>query len=343
MEADASSSRAQTESPSRLSVASSVSSSPSSVTSSLSQRSQLDSDVSIESTHYSPSANTLAIVSTPFVPPMSSAHERLYFEYLQNLPQTLHGGYPAGSILVEPADDLENLVINPIQTPTRIRLTALHREDLTPRAGRYQGSSGLATPRFPSQTNKEASIPQEVDESFIQGYTLSHLRRVPELVLLARRVVDAEAKRRAREECRKQKEAEVNKGEKKVASTSSTQAVHLPEKSVRGLPLPPIPAPPFALASRPPTSTIWKMGSSLSTAGDSTVLSSALQVENEDDRNISDTPLDEEAYVPLTPSYFAGVVERAIQEIHITRRGEQMARERVTVPLARTRLRLRGA
>ncbi|KAJ3535233.1 hypothetical protein NM688_g7007 [Phlebia brevispora] len=344
MEADASSSRAQTQSPSRSSVASSVPSSPSSVASSLTQRSQLDPN----------SPPRLRHPCRLHMRDLTLNTFRIYLKhYMDNTPPDLVSSEPA-----DDADDLwQNLAIDPIQTPTRTRLTALHRENLTPRPGRYQGSSGQATPRFLSQTNKDAFIPQEVDENFIQGYTLSHLRRVPELALLARRVIDAEAKRRAREERRKQKEAEVNKEKKKVASTSSTQAIHLSEKSgesrsakvkrlfafairqlyqegsivlwdgaVRGLPLPPIPALSFAPASRPPTSTIWKMGSSLSTTGDSTVLSSALQVEDEDDGNISDPPPDEEAYVPLTPSYFAGVVERAIREIHIARRREQMAR-----------------
>lgn len=113
----------------------------------------------------------------------------------------------------------------PPGTPTRPR-PGSRITDKTPRPSK--------TVRV-DETPKAQSIksPFDVDDTLC-GYTLSHLRRVPELALLARRVVEAESKRRAKDARRKRKEEETisqshSKTESKQASyaTSSASRSHL--------------------------------------------------------------------------------------------------------------------
>ncbi|KAI0356021.1 hypothetical protein OH77DRAFT_1479015 [Trametes cingulata] len=82
----------------------------------------------------------------------------------------------------------------------------------TPRPSRLRPSVQERTPRASLLSEAETDTEDEDDSSDtaggddqVYGYTLSHLRRVPELALLARRVVQAEAHRRAKEERKKTK------------------------------------------------------------------------------------------------------------------------------------------
>jgi len=79
--------------------------------------------------------------------------------------------------------------------------------DTTPRPPKVLKVLAEQTPR--AKPPKMLLFTEAEDEDQVidmQGYTLSHLRRVPELALLAKRVVQAEAKRRSREERKKEKE-----------------------------------------------------------------------------------------------------------------------------------------
>lgn len=75
--------------------------------------------------------------------------------------------------------------------------------DMTPRPSKFTRVD--ETPRVGRAT---VIPPEDDDHDGIRGYTLSHLRRVPELALLAKRVVEAESKRRAKDERKKRKEDE---------------------------------------------------------------------------------------------------------------------------------------
>ncbi|KAF7794917.1 hypothetical protein EIP86_006060 [Pleurotus ostreatoroseus] len=259
-------------------------------------------------------------------------------------------------------DSAQSLDLHCPETPTKKRVMRTPHDDATPRPNRQRQSQGLSisleTPRMLSQRSRVAQANGETDEASIRGYTLSHLRRVPELGLLARRVVEAEAKRRAREERKKQKEQAASKGKIKIQPSAAPKmsstfkevsgepyrakikrlftfairqlydegSIIIWDGPVRRPPLPPIPAPSFAAISQSQSqkNPLWRMSSTHSTTGDSSVLSSVSQLEDEDDDgNLSDPPPNEEAYIPLTPSYFATVVEKAIHDMIIARRRTQ--------------------
>ncbi|PSR70567.1 hypothetical protein PHLCEN_2v13538, partial [Hermanssonia centrifuga] len=259
------------------------------------------------------------------------------------------------------------------RTPTKRRKKAVMLiSDETPRASSKQprteaGVDSNETPRRPSssyttnaQRSSNGKCASDEGDPFMKGYTLSHLRRVPELATLARRVVDAESKRRVREERKKQKEEEAAKG-----STSTSSSMHRSSRTdksrnskeseprnakmkrlfrfairqlyeegsivlwdgpVRALPSPP-PARLFTASSVSMPSSLWK--SSASTAGDSTGLSLmstntsliTMQETEEDQSYWSDPPANEESYIPLTPAYLCHVVEGAIASI-VARRSQ---------------------
>lgn len=87
-----------------------------------------------------------------------------------------------------------------IQSTSRL-MPSRGGNDMTPRPSKQLKvmSSIDATPRASSSTSQRHQRSSDHDLA-MQGFQLSHLRRVPELALLARRVVEAEAKRRGREE-----------------------------------------------------------------------------------------------------------------------------------------------
>ena len=187
------------------------------------------------------------------------------------------------------------------------------------------------------------------------GFTLSHLRRVPELSLLARRVIAADAHRREKEERKKAREqASQSKGKGKAPTTSSSSSSSRPRDTqgptglivkklfkqairtlfqegdivlwsgtVRPLPAPSLdPMLPVSSASQ-----LWKANTSTSTTSSaissaSTSSRSRPSYEEWDDEVLSDPQPNEEAYVPLTPAYFSRVLEDAIR--HMVR--EKMAK-----------------
>lgn len=118
---------------------------------------------------------------------------------MDNAPQESPRQRAISSHLEDSSDDedfgrLKAWLANEPETPTKKRTPARTSDEMTPRPSKPQDTID-ETPRATStETNDRL------------GFTLSHLRRVPEIMLLARRVVDAETKRRAKEERRKQKE-----------------------------------------------------------------------------------------------------------------------------------------
>ena len=178
-----------------------------------------------------------------------------------------------------------------------------------------------------------------------RGFTLSYLRRVPELSLLARKVTEAEAKRRAREERKKAKEAAEVAGATSNRSRSS-KSITIPEDRLAGkmkrlfewairalhkegsIVLCDGPVHPCASMSTDDTSRLWKANNSTvsNMAANSTLFSSSslagfTQLED-DDGYLSDPKEGEEAYSPVTPGYLTEHVEKAMKGIRPTGRGQ---------------------
>ncbi|KAI0947860.1 hypothetical protein AcW1_009511 [Taiwanofungus camphoratus] len=167
----------------------------------------------------------------------------------------------------------------------------------------------------------------------LYGFNLSYLRRVPELAALARRVVDAEGRRRAREE-RKRMGADSTLGSGKAGGSTgkrdklkereprTAKVKRLFRFAIRQLyeegsivlwdgPVRPLPA--FPSEIREVSDSLWR-----SNIGSSTALSEGSSINQEseaEDDELSDPHPGEESYIPLTPAYFASVVEQAITDI----------------------------
>ncbi|KAJ3507059.1 hypothetical protein NLJ89_g6515 [Agrocybe chaxingu] len=190
------------------------------------------------------------------------------------------------------------------------------------------------------------------------GFSLSYLRRVPELALLAYRVVEAVNRRRQREERRKLKEAGIisrtsRTAQKSKSSSTSSSVVPIPREKLPGkmkrlfhwaiiklleegsivLWDGPVRTS-LASAGILNASRLWKSSntSDLTLLGDSTLFSSSttlsLLVDDEEDSgSISDPPPNEEAYVSLTGEYLADYVEGAIKVLvdHYAKLGKPYA------------------
>ncbi|CCL99600.1 uncharacterized protein FIBRA_01618 [Fibroporia radiculosa] len=246
------------------------------------------------------------------------------------------------------------------ETPRKLvqtRPTSLASEEQTPRPGRALTGVTDQTPRpsrLSSRISRLSAGTDTEDEdggggdeaARICGFTLSHLRRVPELAMLAHRVVDAEGRRRAREE-RKRANAgpsqSKERGSRKLQETSreskDTKVKRLFRFAIRQLyeegsiviwdgPVRPLPLPSLTQAC----DTLWRTNASTSTIFSTT--SPDTQVEDHEGE-LSDPPPGEEAYIPLTPAYFAGVVERAILDFmaHAAVSAQNRSRGRPTFDL----------
>lgn len=95
------------------------------------------------------------------------------------------------------------------RTPRKCRLTARQDMESTPRGNAYDSNR---TPRAAHGDRDDDDEGSQIPR--VLGFTLSYLRRVPELSELARRVVKAEARRR-------EKEARLNSQEEPARSNSS--------------------------------------------------------------------------------------------------------------------------
>ncbi|KZT03796.1 uncharacterized protein LAESUDRAFT_715960 [Laetiporus sulphureus 93-53] len=134
----------------------------------------------------------------------------------------------------------------------------------------------------------------------VHDFTFSYLRRVPELALLARHVVDAESRRRAREERMHAAHTQTQTQDRHIRQLqgSSAESKALKVKCL------------FRFAIR----TLYDEGSIQQRQHDWPVTHDTL-VFDDDDEALSDPPPDEEAYFPLTPAYLSGVVAHVITEI----------------------------
>jgi hypothetical protein len=194
-----------------------------------------------------------------------------------------------------------------------------------PKHSRYQLGS-TPRPRVPqpdfgrsmaSSLHHSSSAP----DAGRRGFSLSYLRRVPELSILASRVVQAVARRRLREERKKLKEIGMLKSKTQVSSPLPPDKVRPRMKRLfqwaiiqllkeGSIVLWDGPVRECSNASISDTSRLWKSNtttSSISTFG-------GPNTDNDDEEAyLSDPSPNEEAYISLTPDFSAYYIEAAIQ------------------------------
>ncbi|KAG1823528.1 uncharacterized protein BJ212DRAFT_1324897, partial [Suillus subaureus] len=226
------------------------------------------------------------------------------------------------------------------QTPKARTVSTTH--DMTPRASALKDSA----PRRPA-------------------FTLSHLRRVPELALLACRVVYTETKRRARAErdAEREKAVQTHKTSSNIPYMPRVKMKRLFSWAVLKLyeegsivlwdkPLMPVPV----SGLRPPgsgdTSGLWKtpndtascssvnnsvFSTANSTMFSSTGASSSKFVMSEEDAYLSDPPMyeEDEAYVSVTPTLLAAPVREIMRAKGIRGKSAKVGAEEVTRCLRR--------
>ncbi|KAJ3817563.1 hypothetical protein F5880DRAFT_1492718 [Lentinula raphanica] len=221
------------------------------------------------------------------------------------------------------SDDDDGASIAGPSTPTKRPL----RNDQTPRRCSYRASCTVdETPR-PNRTLTSSTPPSR------RGFTLSYLRRVPELSELARRVVEAEAKRRDREAKKKAREASRSSQGRKtqVVEEPANSSTVLSDKSLSSRmkrlwtwailqlieegSIVLWDGPKYSLASDwlkfSMNEKIWKYHSS-TTVTDASLFSSSSR-DTEDDYDLSDPQADEEAYIALTAELLAEEILRSVQ------------------------------
>jgi len=203
-----------------------------------------------------------------------------------------------------------------------------HQLDSTPRPRIPQANFGT----FVASSSSHAQHSSAPDIGR-QGFSLSYLRRVPELSLLASRVVQAVTRRRLREERRKFKEAGMLKSKTQVSSAIPPDKVGPKIKRLFQWAIIQLlkegciilwdgPVRKCSNASIADTSRLWKSAtSSTSTFGGPSTLfgtTTASHLNNthrdvDDEADLSDPSPDEEAYISLTPEFSADYIEAAIK------------------------------
>lgn len=276
---------------------------------------------------------------------------RIYVKhFMDNLRYLNFGPRPSETDLEEDSDDMDSIAAAIDKTPmTPTKKRSAPGDEYTPRLSCR--ASALLTPRprpRPSPASRLDRGGHGDDNEAAMGCTLSFLLRVPELSNLARRVVQAEMRRREKtRQSQAQAQAQsgvvsvgISREQRRVASSSSTTEGSLPK--VKRL---------FSWAIRKlyqdGSIIIWD-GSALSVsvlephmALDSSALYRSSRIDNTahsssggpssrlfsrhggiqqpaaDDsmEDLSDPPSDEEAYASLSTAYLATQVERAIRSL----------------------------
>ncbi|KAG6907972.1 hypothetical protein DXG01_006697 [Tephrocybe rancida] len=248
-----------------------------------------------------------------------------------------------------PEADYEPDIPEPPSSPSKRSFQLAN--DTTPRPSASRVSMSMQTPRPRIPPLSYDGHPPPRASAVARGspgmkcFTLSYLRRVPELADMAQRVVKAVTKRRLREERQKAKEAaavaaSVSRSSSSThpstssrTSTSSTQTegksgprikrlfqatiVQLLREGSIVLWDGPTHTCPTADVPKEQTSGLWKANLT-SVSADSTVFSTtsvSMAGDDEEELVLSDPEANEEAYVPLSPGFLAGVVEEAIGKL----------------------------
>ncbi|KIJ53821.1 hypothetical protein M422DRAFT_64693 [Sphaerobolus stellatus SS14] len=212
-------------------------------------------------------------------------------------------------------------------------------ESPSKRLKRMRTQDDPATPR-PSRVLTDATprpldkwkLPASYNPSLPKGFTLSYLRRVPELAQLAAAVVEAERKRRAKEVRRKEKEggrtsqhvSQIKKeSQSQFQEPSNKKAKRLYHWAIRELHKEGsifVQDPEAPIWRAPPPPGIWKSlkeDDSIDTTGITTFstinLSSTSGIE--DPGEISDPSPNEESYLPLQTSILHEPILEAIKSL----------------------------
>ncbi|KAF9552645.1 hypothetical protein CPC08DRAFT_714427 [Agrocybe pediades] len=246
-------------------------------------------------------------------------------------------------------NDIETSIIHIPTTPTKRA-----RNDVTPRPSTsYRNLDSTPRPRIPPpdfgiSTSRSAlpSVKPEAIDNARKGFTLSYLRRVPELSLLASRVVMAVSKRRLRAEKQKLKDAGTKPTSQQKAQILAASAItptqfagkmkRLFQWSIVQLLKEgclvhwdgPVRACPDS-SSIANASLLWKTvgdGSSLFSTTTLNSSSSSTFIDLDVDAGaLSDPDPSEEAYISLTPDFLADFVANAIKVLvdHYERIGKR--------------------
>ena len=191
-----------------------------------------------------------------------------------------------------------------------------HQLESTPRPRIPQPDFGISM----ASSSSHAQHSSSPDMSGRRGFSLSYLRRVPELSLLASRVVQAITRRRLREEKKKLKEAGLLKSKTQVSSALPPDKVGPKMKRLFQWAIIQLlkegcivlwdgPVRECPIASIADTSKLWK---STTTSSNSTFGCSNTD-NDEDEADLSDPSSNEEAYISLTPDFSADYIESTIK------------------------------
>lgn len=211
---------------------------------------------------------------------------------------------------------------------------------------------------FVQKTRKRRKIDPEVG---IRGLTMSYLRRVPELRLLAERIIAAEDKRK-RQEARRAREEAKSRGApippKTEDKESGTDARERTKRLFRQAIVKLCEEGSIVLwdgpcrvwgAEQDSGSRLWHTNATVDTRDSSIAVSSTVgnsNMEDSQDHEISEPDPKEESYVSLTPALLGKYVEKAIEEIwsrkEKVRECGQRGAKGPTLPEILTRLKVDG-
>jgi len=223
---------------------------------------------------------------------------------------------------VVPVSDDPDLFGGP-STPTKRVM-----DQLTPLPA---NSKMAAIDRTPRHRNQHLESGMREESLCHRGFTLSYLRRVPELAELARRVVVAEAKRRAKE-CRKKEGAEGRSQESTMGASSSAGLHDLPRDKLGpkvkrlfkwvvvqllhegGIVL--WDGSMHACGEEIHAEMLWKTCTSISTNAEKSGFGQSGECHDGLlDGELSDPAAGEEGYIPITSLFLAEYIEEVIREL----------------------------
>lgn len=191
-----------------------------------------------------------------------------------------------------------------------------HQLESTPRPRIPQPDFGIFMASSSSHVQHSSSAP----DTGRRGFSLSYLRRVPELSLLASRVVHAVTRRQLREERKKLKEAGILKSKTQVSSALPPDKVGSKMKRLFQWAIIQLlkegcivlwdgPVRECSDASIADSSRLWK--STTTTSSNSTF--GGPDTDSDEEADLSDPSPNEEAYISLTPDFSADYIEAAIK------------------------------
>lgn len=255
---------------------------------------------------------------------------------------------PTGEIDYDFETEIKGSQDQTLSTPTkRPRIDETPRQKLRQLQYDFTPRPRIPQPIFSQTTCIASSRPpiSSQPDSSRKGFSLSYLRRVPELSLLASRVIYAVARRRQRQERKRQKEEGIPLSRGQSSATIPLDRVASKMKRLFQWAVVQLlkegcivlwdgPKRVHTKWSKMNTSLLWNANTTTSaTGGDSTVFSTTCgslpSFADADDDNdmLSDPDLNEESYLPLTPDFLGDFVEKAIKVLvdHYEKMGKPYA------------------